>query len=891
MTVFARVTSPLLFSIAVLALAATARAQTGPLDPPVRSASSADGEARAVRTPPSALKLDGRLMEPAWQTARPITDFTQRDPDEGKPASEPTEVRVLYSNDALWIGVRASDSKAAEIAAVLARRDEWTPSDEITVMIDSYRDRRTAFSFTVNAAGVKRDAYLFDDTNRDDRWDAVWDAKTSIDSAGWSAELRIPLSQLRFQAASRQTFGFNVSRRINRLNETQYWRLIPSQASGFVSLFGDLVDLDQLTPPRRLEVLPYTAAATRFQPATAGDPFATGRHSLANLGGDLKVGLTSALTLTATANPDFGQVEADPAVVNLSAFESFFAERRPFFTEGLDLFRFRIADGDGDGSEEELFYSRRIGRAPHGAADRRGGFAETVDGTTILAAAKVSGKTQSGWSIGALGALTAREEARVIDGSGRPFIDPVEPRSTFGVFRLERELRRGQTVIGLFGTTVDRALPPNLTWLHRNAYSGGMNWSHRFARNTYQLSGRVVGSLVRGSPEAILATQTSSARYFQRPDADHTELDSTRTELGGFAFGLNGGRTAGNLRWNVNLTARSPGFEVNDVGFMRETDMVNQSVWINRRWLTPGRVFRRFNVNLNQWWSTTFGGERRNVGGNLNANYTLTNYVSGWFGFNRQWGGLTPTALRGGPAFRRPGAINGWFGLESDRRGAFRGGGNVWGFSEDESGSWAMGVHANLSWRPSSNVDLTVSPGYNRNRDAWQYLATQRVGLADQYLFGAIDQTTASMTVRSNITFSPTLSLQLYAQPFLSSGRYDGFQRVAAPRADRFADRFDRFGTDRAGRDAEGNVLLDLDGNGATDVTLANPDFTVLSLRSNVVLRWEYSLGSTLFLVWQHGRSGFDPDGRFRLGSRVGDLFEAPATNVLMIKLNYWLSL
>ncbi len=847
--------------------------------------------ARAVRAQPGGLKLDGILTDPAWATAEASGGFTQRDPHEGRAASEPTEFRVLYTDDALWIGIRSTDSKAADIAALLSRRDDWSPSDEVTVMIDSYRDRRTGFLFSVNAAGVKRDAYLYNDYDRDDRWDAVWDAKVSIDEGGWSAEFRIPLSQIRFSAARRQAFGFNVSRRLNRLNETQFWRLVPRQAAGFVSLFGDLTDIAGLEPPRQLEVLPYSAASAVARPAAAGNPFLTGTARRASLGGDLKLGISSALTLTGTINPDFGQVEADPAVVNLSAFETFFGERRPFFTEGLDLFRFRIADGDGDGSQEELFYTRRIGRAPQAQADPRGGFAEQLDRTTIVSAAKLTGKTASGWSVGVMGALTDREDARVIDDEGRAWRDPVEPRTWYGVARVERALRNGQTVIGIFGTAVERSLPPQLRFLHSSAHVGGLNWSHRFANNGYQFSGRLATSLVAGSPEALLVTQQSSARYYQRPDADYGELDSTRTSLGGYTVAMNGGKTAGNWRWNVGVDARSPGFEVNDIGYQREADRISQNVWINRRWLTPGRVFRRFNLNLNQWQGWTFGGERRHVGGNVNANYQLNNYLSGWLGLNRNFGGLSTTALRGGPAFQRPGNWNGWFGFETDGRKAFRGGFSSWGNREDENASESFGLSTWLSWRPAPNLDFTLSPSLNKNRDRWQYLSVTSLAGAPQYLFGELDQTTTSLTFRSNVTFTPTLSLQLYAQPFVSSGRYLGFKRVVAPRASRFADRFDRFGADRLSRDVDGRVLIDFEADGVNDVTLGNPDFTVLSFRSNVVLRWEYLLGSTVFLVWQHGRSDFESDGRFRLGSRLGDLFRSPPVNVLLIKANYWLSL
>ena len=878
--------------VAVLSLAGfrESSAQSSGAEPATSTTPSPAAVARAARVTVTP-KIDGLLNDPVWQTAEPISGFVQRDPDEGRPATEATEVRILYSNDALWIAVRATDSKAASIVAILARRDENSPSDEVTVMIDSYRDRRTGFAFSVNAAGVKRDAFLYEDTNRDDRWDAVWDAKTSVDSAGWSAEFRIPFSQIRFTAATNRTFGFNVSRRISRNNETQFWQLIPRQSSGFVSLFGELTNLDGIKPPRRFELLPYTAATNHSQAATPGNPFAPGIARRANFGGDVKLGLNSALTLTATVNPDFGQVEADPAVVNLSAFESFFSERRPFFTEGLDLFRFRLGDGDGDGSQEELFYTRRIGRAPQGGADPRGGFAERIDRTTIVSAAKVSGKTRSGWSLGLLGALTDREEARVLSGAGQSFADVVEPRTGYGVARVQKELRNGQTVISLFGTSVTRSLPANLSWLHSSASTGGLAWSHRFHANTYQLSGRVAGSVVRGSPEALLVTQQSSARYFQRPDNDYTELDSARTSLSGFDLGLNAGRTAGKFRWNLNLTARSPGFEVNDLGYLRETDQIGQSVWLNRRWLEPGKVFRRFNVNLNQWSSSTFGWDRRSLGGNINLNYTLLNYWNGWMGINRNLGGLSPTALRGGPGFIRPAQTNGWFGFETDSRKAFRTGGSGWAFSEDQSGSWGYGLNLNFFWRPSPNVDLSASPGLNRNRDNWQYLTQATVAGRPEYLLAGLVQTTASMTIRSNITFSPTLSLQLYAQPFVASGTYNTFKRVIAPQANRFADRLETFGPTRATRDQTRAVQIDVDGNGTRDVTLGNPDFTYLSFRSNIVLRWEYSLGSTLFLVWQHGRSGFDTDGRFRFGDRLSDLFRSPADNVLLVKLNYWLGL
>lgn len=846
--------------------------------------------AEAVRALPLAPEIDGVLDDPAWQSAPVFSGFVQRDPNEGEPATEPTEFRVVYTNDDLFVGVRAFDSQADEIAALLTRRDEWSPSDEVALAIDSYHDRRTAFRFAVNAAGVKRDAFLFDDNNEDDRWDAVWDVATRIDAEGWTAEFRIPFSQLRFSKADTHTFGFNMMRRVNRLNEEQFWRLLPKSASGVVSLFGDLTGIEGIVPPRRLEILPYTVASEQRQSGEQGNPFNTGSDRQATIGADVKYGLTSALTLTATVNPDFGQVEADPAVVNLSAFESFFPERRPFFNEGLDIFQFGIGDGDGDGAQEGLFYTRRIGRTPQGEADDRGGYAEELDQTTIVAAAKISGKTRDGWTIGLTGALTDQESAAVIDSVGQSFTDVVEPRSGYLVGRLAKDFRGGQTVIGLFGTTVQRSLPEELDFLHSSAYTGGLDWRHRFRDDTYSFRGRIVGSYVEGSPEAIEETQQSSARYYQRPDADYLDFDPTRTSLSGSAIALSFGKHGGgSWRWSTGFDRRSPGLEVNDIGFQREADRTLQYLWVNRRWLQPGKVFRRFNLNFNQWSVWTTGWDRRNLGGNVNANFTLLNYWAGWFGMTRNLGGLNVTELRGGPAINSPSSINGWAGFQSDERKPLRAEVWSWGFMQDETDSWGGGVGTGLAWRPATNVDLQASPEINWNRDEWQYVDTGEVNGNDEYIFGDLHQTTVSMTFRGNLTFSPTLSLQLYAQPFLSSGRYERYRRVTDPRAEPFWAQFETFDDDQI-TVTDDELSIDVDRDGAGDVDLDVPDFTVLSFRSNVVLRWEYSLGSTLFLVWQHGRNEDTTDGRFRFGAGIGDLFRADAENVFLVKVNYWIS-
>ncbi|HEX9727332.1 MAG TPA: DUF5916 domain-containing protein [Gemmatimonadales bacterium] len=845
----------------------------------------------AARAVPGSPSIDGRLDDAVWQLATPITDFTQRDPDEGQPGTERTEVRILYTDAAIYFGVRAYDSEPDRIAGQLTRRDDSSPSDWIQVGIDSYHDRRSAFVFAVNPAGVKRDIYYFNDTDSDRSWDAVWDVAVTRDSEGWSAEFRIPFSQLRFSASDEHRFGFQVVRSINRKNEEQHWRLMPKTESGIVSQFGDLVGLDGVQPPRRLEVQPYMVARQDVKPGESGNPFVSGHERAGSLGADIVYGLTSNLTLTATINPDFGQVEADPAVVNLSAFESFFPERRPFFNEGIDIFQFNL--GGGDGNSEGLFYTRRIGRRPQGEADPRGGYADQIQNTTILGAAKLSGKTQRGWTVGLLGAVTAKEEAGVIDQGGAPFTDVVEPRSYYTVGRVQREMRGGQTVVGLFGTATVRNLPEggDLDFLRSSAFAIGTNLEHRFRHNTYAISGWASASHIAGSEAAIELAQRSSARYYQRPDNDYVTLDPTRTSLNGLAgslaFDKQGG---GTWRFSTGVSTRSPGYEVNDLGFQRSADFTSQYVWVQRRWVQPGTLFRRFFINLNQWSSYNYGWDRTELGGNLNMNFTLLNYWGGSLGANVNAATFATDALRGGPGFTRPPGWNGWAELNSDGRKNVQLGVGGWYFRQQAAETKSGGFWTDVTVRPAGNMDFTFSPNVNWTRDDWQFLGSAEVLNTDRYLFGDLSQTTVATQFRGNLTFTPTLSLQLYAEPFVSAGRYLEYKQVADPLADRYEDRFDVFGSDRLIVE-KGDVSVDFDRDGSADVGLGNPNFRFLSFRSNAVIRWEYRSGSSLFVVWQHGRSGFNNNGRFDFTRGVGDLFRQPGENTFVVKLNYWFSL
>ena len=839
---------------------------------------------QAARVNDADITVDGAMEEEAWRAAAVATGFTQFEPDEGLPATQSTEARVLYGASALFVFLRANDASAGEIASQLTRRDQESYSDLLGVVIDSYFDRRTAFQFVVNPAGVKQDVYRFDDTGEDAGWDAVWHVATSRDEGGWSAEFRIPYSQLRFRDREEQTWGINFLRHLARRAELSVWAPTTRADGGIVSQFGELRGLRNLDPPRRLEVLPYSLASVRRAPGDEANPFYRRNDASGSVGADVKYGVTSDITIDLTINPDFGQVEADPAQVNLTAFETFLPERRPFFLEGAGIFNFGIALGDGDDANESLFYSRRIGRAPQAWADPRGGYADADDQTTILGAWKLSGKTAGGWSIGALHAMTSEERADIAPGEGDSFQQPVEPLSNHGVLRLQKDFTEGRSAVGFIGTALNRdAGVAEELGLRSAAYTGGVDFRHRFGGDAWQLEGYVLGSYVRGSAHAIARTQRSPARYYHRPDAEHVRYDDERTSLGGGAANLGIMKFAGSpWRMGTGFQTRTPGFEVNDLGYQRDADYLVHWVWGGYHNTTPQGPFRNWLVNLNAWNVWNYGLDRAGTGGNVNVNFQLQNFWHGYGGVNQEMGAWSDGLLRGGPLFRTEAQTNFWGGFGSDARKPVRINVNSWGNVRPESDSWSLGVAPTLSVRPSGRATFSLGTRLSRNLNDRQWV--RRIDTdAPNYLFARIEQTTVGLTARMDYAFTPNLSLQVYAQPFVGSGSYREFKRVADPRAERHADRFEAVEVRLEGD----RYRTELDGN---PVSFGNPDFNFKQFRSNTVLRWEYSPGSVLYMVWSQGRNHSDRSGEFDFNSDLGDLFGVTPDNVFMLKLTYWLS-
>ncbi len=833
---------------------------------------------RAAKAP----VIDGDLSDAVWQNAPEITGFTQREPDEGKPARQQTRVKIAYDDDAIYFAAVMEDD--GKVTPLLARRDSSLDNgDYLRISIDSQHDRQNGASFLVNASNVQGDMILYNDIYDDSSWDAVWDSSTKITGGGWTAEVRIPLSQLRFPDQAVHTWGFNIGRWTARLAENSRLVHTPRTESAFVSHFADLAGIEGIKPRRGFEVVPYGVARTDLH-SRADNPFIQSSAHRVDAGVDLKYGLTSNLTLTGTINPDFGQVEVDPAVLNLSQFETFFPEKRPFFTEGANIFRF----GNGPANSRwgfnmwfpTFFYSRRIGRSPQGSLN-----AEWQDGpgeTTILGAGKITGKVGKGWTIGVLDAVTDKEEAWFQNGLtvGK---EAVEPMTNYLVARAMKEYGKDSRA-GFMFTSVNRSLDGALgNSLRESAYFAGVDGHTLFKNKTWILEWLGGTTLVEGSETAIAATQRSGARYYQRPDAQHVEYDPTRSSLSGWMSRVLFAKQKGKWRPNLQVQMLSPGFELNDVGFLPRTDAISTHAVLHYVDTDPKKYWREMSGWVGKYQNWNFDKDLTANGIAGNIYFQFKNYWEAYMWGGGQGDKIDDRATRGGPAmiWRGNRYLGGGFG--SDSRKKFSGALETERWT-NEFGSEGFFLWTSLTYRPMPAVRLTVSPSYNQSREAVQYVTTipdsaYTPTYGNRYVFSTLEQKTIDIGIRTEWTMNARLSFQLYLQPFVASGDYSGFKYLTRARDDEFTP------IDRLSFDANENTYR------ADAVSFGNPNFNFRSVRGSAVVRWEFRPGSAMYIVWNENRADVAPVGDFRFRRDFSALTDAPSQDVFLVKFSYWLPL
>jgi len=866
--------------------------------PPVTVSATAPPRTMRAARRTGPITIDGKLDDAAWASAEPSAGFTQSYPQPGKPSPDQTEVRVLYDDAAIYVGIRMFDAHPDSIAAGLARRDATAAtgiySDWVHLIIDSYHDRRTAFRFSTTPRGVQKDVYSYNDNNEDPNWDAIWEVGTRVDSLGWVAEYRIPLSQLRFGGdATDRVWGLQVQRDIARRSERDTWSPWTPDGSGFVSRFGDVTGLTGIKVPERLEITPYVSSTLTRAPGDDANPFYQHTDNQPKVGGDVKYGLPHGLTLSATINPDFGQVEVDPAVVNLSAFETSFPEKRPFFLEGSDVFSFGQVVRQNDYGSQTFLYSRRIGRQPQLNVPGNTEYVDIPTQTTIAGAAKVTGKAGP-WTVGLLDAVTTEQSARVIGNTGLRYDRPVEPLTNYFAGRLKRDFRGGATTVGtmLEHTRRDVSDSAVANALRSDATFGGVDFEHDMMKRTWILSGFAGGSLVQGSQRAIAATQRTSTHYFQRPDSALLNLsyDTTLTSLTGYIGELalaKTGRTFG----SIAVKTSSPGLELNDLGQENRTAYTSISSFIGRQSFTAGKHLSNWTVYAYQNEAFNYGGRGIFHGMAASGNVTFLNQWGAGGGGSFLPASYDDVITRGGPEGRQPESYNLNFFVNTDTR--LPAVVNLFGaYSHDVLGGFEKSAQFSLDVRPSSNVHVNFGPSWTRLHDTEQLVRTVVDPLATstygrRYVMAALNQNTLSLDTRVDVTISPTLSFVAYVQPFVSAGKYSGYKELARPATYQF----NTYGVSQISYDeANAQYLIDPDGTGAAPrFTVSQPDFDIRSLRGNAVMRWDYRPGSSLYFVWQQERSGFEPIGNFDGRRDVSAIFRTVPTNVFLVKATYWI--
>ena len=845
----------------------------------------------------TSITIDGIPSEAAWDAVPWGGDFIQNQPNEGQAPSQPTSFKILYDDKFLYIAYNCHDVAPDSISKRMGRRDQF-PGDWIETNIDSYHDLRTAFSFTLSVSGVRGDEFVSNNgDNWDDSWNPIWYGKTHINKDGWTAEVKIPLSQLRYSDQKEKVWGIQFTRRIFRKEERSIWQYIPQKSGVWVSGFGELRGLNDIPMHRQVEIAPYMTVQTDKYKKEPGNPFADGSDTKLTAGVDGKLAVTNNLILDFTVNPDFGQVEADPSQVRIDGFQNFFDEKRPFFIESRNIFEYQLTGSiaGGDYDADLLFYSRRIGGSPHGYPNvQNGEFVKYRQNTSILGAAKFSGKTKKGWSIGILESITGRENA-TIDSLGKRRKELVEPLTSYYVARLQKDINGGNTIIGGIFTAVNREHGLD-DILHRSAYSGGVDFLHYWHKRYWYVRGNFIYSKVNGTKEAILNTQTAFEHLFQRPDASEVSVDPNRTSLTGTGGTLRFGKSGGNqgkrgqvFRFETGVTLRSPELELNDIGFMLTANEINHFSWAGLRFQKPFSVFRNAGFNYNHWFRWDYSGQLLYEQFNTNSNLT---FKSNWqTGYSVTWNpyDVSNTSLRGAGSLRRPDGIGANYYLNSDSRkklsvslSMFK----FWGFHNTMD---VKNAGLSLYYVPINALSISLSANYEdywRSQD--QFVSNTSYNGVPRTIVAQVDQNTLRFTGRMSYNITPELTIQYYGQPFLTRPLYSNYAFVSSPLAKKAVDRFTPFTAAQISYN-NGTYSVDENRDGISDYSFGKPDFNFVQFRSNLIVRWEYRPGSEMYLVWADGNTAdaFSDLSTPVFKSLLNNAFAGNARNSFLIKWTY----
>ena len=825
--------------------------------------------------------IDGKLNDDCWKTGEWGGDFTQWIPKEGAKPSQETQFKILYDDKNIYVAIRAFDKEPHKISRKAGRRDEFI-GEQAGVNFDSYHDHRTGFEFSVTAAGQKIDLILTNPMVPELDWNAVWYLKTGLEDSAWVAEYEIPLSQLRYSKDKEQVWGLHVWRWVDRLSEESDWEPQTSTGPGMLYLFGELHGIKDLPKSRRIEIMPYALGKLKTFDKVPQNPFAKNGHSMmGNFGLDAKIGLSSNFTADLTVNPDFGQVESDPSVMNLTAFETSYEEKRPFFLEGKNIFKFELGDAN-------LFYTRRIGHTPvyHPELETNQ-YIDYPDNTSILSAVKISGKSKNGLAVGVLHSLTSGENAQLSTNGIKKDLR-VEPLTSYTVGRVQQDFNEGTTVLGGIITATNRFInDPYLEFQNQNAFTGGLDLLHQWNKKEFYLDAKIIGSTINGSAEAIRNLQLSSARYYQRPDVNYLNYDPNRTQLSGQGGRVKIGKGSKGLwRYSSEFNWRSPGLDLNDIGFMQMADLVSQETEVSYFVNKPVSIFRTYSAAVHQSNNWDYG---------LNYLYSGL-FLTSKFEFLNQWmvspsvhfrnEGYDNRVLRGGEAMRLPALWEGSLDFHTDMAKKFIISLNATKEVAQNENYRNSFVQATVTTIPYNVLKLSASVNYSENMDNLQYVDTKILGTDIKYILAHLNQKTLGATFRIDYNITPEISIQYYGSPFASVGKYSKLKEVTNPRAASYSDRFKLLNTQFVGNTYQVAATTD-----TPAYSISNPDFTFNQFRSNLVFRWEYRPGSQIFFVWGNERTGWRNDSNSKVGKAVSDLKDVSPTNIFLIKLSYWFSL